>query len=370
MIKAPSERPLTTFLDGRGDLRALELLRVAAGPIVVAHLWPFLQRAGDGIVYSDRFYQPYVSWYPEITGDAYVALLWLAVGAAVALTIGAATRLAAGYTALFVAYNLFLSQTHFSHNRAFLVVMLIGLTLLPVGRRLSVDAWLRHRAGRPSSSEGALWPLMLMRFEVVAAFLLSGFSKLIDPDWWGGTVIGIRFADGRTIAEDSGVPDWILDIVATSEFHSVFAKFAVLTELAIGLGLVFRATRLAAIWVELAFHVAIEIMFDVQVFSYIAIAATVIWVTPRARDREISIGGATIGPRLLRRAVPWLDWTGRFRLVPAPAASTAITLTDRDGSAVHGGAAVRLALSRLPVTFWFVAPTRLIDALRQTRRAD
>ncbi len=367
MIKAPRDRPLTTFLDGRGDLRALELLRIAAGPIVIAHLWPFLQRAVDGVVYSDRFYQPYVSWYPEASSDVYVVLLWLAVGSAIALSLGAATRVAAAYTAGFVAYNLFLSQTHFHHNRAFLLVMLLGLALLPMGRRLSVDAWVRRHLGKPASSEGPLWPLLLMRFEVVAVFLVSGFSKLIDPDWWGGTVLRIRFADGRTQAEDLGVPDWLLDFVATSEFHAVFGKVAVLTELAIGLGLAFRATRLAALWLEVAFHVSIEAIFAVQVFSYAALAATVIWVTPSARDRTLALAGAARGTRLLQHTVRWLDWTGRMRLEKVAANGHAITLSDRDGSVVHGAAAVRLVLSRLPLTFWFVAPVRLIDVWRRAR---
>jgi hypothetical protein len=56
----------------------------------------------------------------------------------------------------------------------------------------------------------------------------------------------------------------------------------VLTELAIGLGLVFRRTRLGALWLEVGFHVAIEIIFSVQVFSYAALAAMVVWITPSA----------------------------------------------------------------------------------------
>ena len=51
-----------------------------------------------------------------------------------------------------------------------------------------------------------------MRFEVAAVFLVSGLSKLIDPDWWGGTVLGLRFLDGRAMAQEAGLPDWLLDV--------------------------------------------------------------------------------------------------------------------------------------------------------------
>ena len=174
----PHERPgvaqaLTRFLDGVGDLRQLELLRIAIGPIVILHLWPFLQRSLDGIAYSDRFFQPYVSWYPGAPREVYFVLLWLAVVSAVALSAGAATRLAAVYTAAFVAYNLFLSQLNFVHNRAFLCLLLVGLTLVPVGRRFSVDSLLRRHAGAPNlGSEGRLWPILLLRFEIVCVFVL------------------------------------------------------------------------------------------------------------------------------------------------------------------------------------------------------
>lgn len=362
---------VATFLDGCGDLRALELLRIAAGPIVILHLWPFLERSLDGIAYSDRFHQPYVAWYPEAPRELYFALLWLAVPAAVALSAGAATRFASGYLAAFVAYNLFLSQTHFVHNRAFLTIFLIGLAILPVGRRASVDAWRRQRRGQaPLSSVGRLWPILLLRFEVVMVFFASGWSKLIDPDWWNGTVLILRFADGREAAAARGVPDWLLDIIVTESFNSGFAKVAVLTELAIALGLIFRRTRLAALWIEVGFHVSIEVVFSVQVFSYIALAAMVIWVTPSALDREITLRGSTRGATLIGWAARWLDWTGRFTVTNAGEEGAAITLADRDGSKSNGGTAALAILTRLPATFWFAAPLHGLNlAHRRLRRA-
>ena len=62
-------RALTAFdeLLGRAvSMRALALLRVLAGPIVLLHLWPFLSDALEGRIYRDAFYEPYASWYPEL----------------------------------------------------------------------------------------------------------------------------------------------------------------------------------------------------------------------------------------------------------------------------------------------------------------
>jgi hypothetical protein len=46
-----------------------------------------------------------------------------------------------------------------------------------------------------------------------------------------------------------------------------------------------------------------------------------------------------------------LDWLARFRVEDG-----ALRVLDRDGRELRGGAAVRLVLARLPLTFFFVAP--------------
>ena len=80
-----------------------------------------------------------------------------------------------------------------------------------------------------------------------------------------------------------------------------------LTELAIGLGLVFRRTRLGALWLEVGFHVAIEIIFSVRVFSYAALAAMVVWITPSARDREVVLRGQSTHCLLYTSTLPTSD---------------------------------------------------------------
>ena len=349
-----------SWVDGIGSLRAVEMLRISAGPIVIAHLWPFLQDALDGVAYSDRFYEPYAAWYPEASAGIYLALLWLSVGAAVALTAGFLTRITSAYVAAFVTYNLFLSRTHFWHNRAFLVVMLAGMALLPLGRVMSIDGAVRRWRSRPQlSSDGRLWPLMLMRFEVVVVFLGSGVSKLVDADWWGGTVTRLRVVQWRGVAEDRGVPDWVLDLLATEGFHVWFAKVAVLTEIVIGLGLLHRRTRFGAIWVAVVFHISIEVVASVQVFSVVALAALVIWIVPSSEDRRVIVNPRVMGGRFVAFAVRRLDWTGRFGVVEEAAGNPPVALVDRAGVHMRGAAAARVILSRLPVTFMLAAPFNL-----------
>lgn len=348
-------------IDDTGDVRALSVLRILLGPIVLLHFESTIRLAADGIVYSDRFFLPYADWYPEAAPDLYRAMLVAAVVAAVAMSFGLLTRVATAYSAWFVGYHIFLSKTHFAHNRAFLLILLITVALVPTERHYSVDAWIRRRRSPGSTFDTAapLWPLWLVRFEVVAVYCASATSKLVDPDWWGGRMLRQRAIDQRSQALDEGAPAWMMDLLADGTFQWWFAKVAVLTEFVIGLGFLNRRTRLLAIWIAIPFHVSIQIGARVQVFSWAALAALVIWVTPRVRDRTLVVPP---GHRLIW-FVRYLDWFGRFETEHAAEVDGGgeATLDDRAGP--DGRRDVRrrsdatwTVLSRLPATFWFAAP--------------
>jgi len=348
------------------SMRALALLRVLAGPVVLLHLQPFLSDAFDGRIYRDAFYESYAAWYPELPDAVYVGLLCVAAAAAVAMSVGFLTRLATATTFAIVAYNLFLSTTHFHNNRAYLVIVLGLLAVAPCGRELSLDAWIRRRRGRPALDPSApAWPLWLLRFECAAIYGASGLSKLLDPDWFGGTVTWQRVV--RSQDQLDALPNWAVSLLTDRAFHTGAAKFVVLTELFIAAGLWWRGTRYAAVWVAVAFHVAIEWSASVQVFSYLAIAVLVIWAVPSTRDRVLRIDPTARRHRRLRSLVRGLDWLARFRVEPRPPGSR-LEIVDRDGTTSGGTAAVAFALSRLPLTAWFALPALLFPAVRRARR--
>jgi hypothetical protein len=351
------------------SMRALALLRVLAGPVVFLHLRPFLSDALDGRIYRDAFYEPYAAWYPEVPRAIYVGLLLLAAAAAVAMSLGLLTRLATTTSFVIVAYNLFLSTTHFHNNRAYLVIVLGLLAVAPCGRELSVDAWLRRRQGRPALDPSApAWPLWLLRFECAAIYGASGLSKLVDPDWFGGTVTWQRVVRARDRLDGWPLPDWAWSVLTDRSFHTGAAKMIVLTELFIALGLWWPRIRYAAVWVALVFHVAIEVSASVQVFSYLAIAVLVVWAVPSTRDRVLRIDPTARGQRRCGSVVRRLDWLARFRIEPAPPGSR-LEVVDRDGTTIRGAPALGLALSRLPLTAWFALPALLLPAVRRARRA-
>jgi hypothetical protein len=239
------------------------------------------------------------------------------------------------------------------------------LVVAPCGRELSLDAWIRRRRGRPALDTSApAWPLWLLRFECTAVYGASGLSKLLDPDWFGGTVTWQRVVRERDSLEAWPLPDWAVSALTDRGFHTGAAKFIVLTELFIALGLWWRGTRYAAVWVAVVFHLAIETSAAVQVFSYLGIAVLVIWAVPSTRDRVLRID---LGRRRWASVVRGLDWLARFRVEPAPPGSP-LEVVDRDGTTIRGTPAAAFVLSRLPLTAWFALPTLLLPAVRRARR--
>jgi uncharacterized membrane protein YphA (DoxX/SURF4 family) len=348
-------------------MRALALVRVLAGPAVLLHLQPFLSDGLGGRSYRDAFHEPYAPWYPELPETVYIGLLWLAAAAAIAMSIGLLTRLATLTTFAIVAYNLFLSTTHFHNNRAYLVIVLGVLALAPCGRELSVDAWVRRRRGRPAfQTRAPAWPLWLLRFECAAIYGASGLSKLLDPDWFGGTVTWQRVVRARDDLAEWPIPDWAVSLLTDRSFHTGAAKMIVLTELFIAAGLWWRGTRYAAVWVAVAFHISIEGSASVQIFSYLGITVLLVWSIPSTRDRVLRIDTTARRGRRWAAVVRRLDWLARFRVEPASPGSR-LAVVDRDGTTIRGAPAVAFALSRLPLTAWFALPALLLPAVRRAR---
>ena len=318
----------------RVGLRALHVLRVLTGPIVVLHLWPFLDDARHGRIYRDTFTEPYAAWYPHLPRDVYVGLLWLGVAGAVGMTLGSGrlARIATVVAFGVVTYNLFLSTTHYHHNRAYLVVVLAALAVTP------------------TAPDGPAWPLWLLRFEAAVVYGASGVSKLFDADWWGGTVTWDRVVrvEHRLVA-DTPLPGWAIDVLTSRDVHTVAAKGIVLTELFLAGGFWFRRSRYAAVWVAVVFHALIEVAASVQVFSYLAVAALVIWAVPSTGDRVVRTHHPTLAALVLR-----LDWLHRFRVERG----AELEVVDRDGTVLRGRTAAALLFSRLPLTAWFALPAR------------
>ncbi len=271
------------------ETRSLAVVRALVGAVAVLHLWPIAYDGLRGETYHDRFHQPYADWLPQLGPRLFTSLLVVGTVSAVSMSVGYRTRTASALTFGVVAYHLAMSTTHMHNNRAYLVAVLAILAMAPTGRVLSADAWRAGRAGRPLDPLAPAWPIWLLRFECALVYGASGFSKLIDRDWFGGTVTWGRVAAQEAMVRASVLPDVVADLVLDRSFHSIAAKAIVATELFIAGGLWWRRTRMWAVAAAVLFHLMIEVSAEVQIFSYLGVAVLVVWADPSMRSYRWSV---------------------------------------------------------------------------------
>ena len=88
-------------------------------------------------------------------------------------------------------------------------------------RRLHTPRWISQGGGRRLA-------LTVLRAEIALVYLASGFSKLIDSDWWGGTVTRLRIV--ANLEHLQSLPDAVVDLLLDPGFHTWAAKVTILTE--------------------------------------------------------------------------------------------------------------------------------------------
>jgi hypothetical protein len=272
--------------------RSIAIVRIGVGLIACWHLRPIAVDAVHGHTFHDHFHHPFFSALPVVPPPLFTVMVVAGTIAALTMSVGLFARASAAVTTLAVGYHLLVSTTHFHNNRAYLFAVLLCLSFAPCGRTWSLDAWWRTRWRRrrgldPTPETMAAWPLWLLRFESSLVYAASGFSKLIDPDWFGGTVTWGRVVTKEAMLRSSVLPEFVQDILLDRSFHTVAAKLIVATELFIAGGLWWRRTRVAAIAVAIAFHVSIELSASVETFSYLAIVVLFVWADPDLRWRPL-----------------------------------------------------------------------------------
>lgn len=189
------------------DPTHLSLLRIATGMMLV------YTHAVWGLALTD-FFGPY-SWLdPEVVQEIqsgrpllsfwwYVpagweaVVHWTAVSVLVCFMVGFLTPVTK-----ILAFLIAISYAHRSPTALFGLdqincMLTLYLALGPCGARLSVDAWLRRKRGKPliEKSTAANLSLRLIQLQMCAIYFYAGLSKLKGEFWWNGEAMWMAFGN-------------------------------------------------------------------------------------------------------------------------------------------------------------------------------
>lgn len=356
---------LARFRDDVEDGYVLGPVRAAVGVLLG---WQALSAAEELArigYFGDTFHLPMI---PEalVPGHrAYAVLLAARVCLAVMVTIGVWARPALAASAAIGLWLLLCDRNQFHHDRHSLFCYALLLALTPCDR-----SW---RASDPAVlvRSGPWWGVYLTRFQVAFVYLASGGSKLLDPDWRDGLVLGDHIARHAHLATARGVPRSIVDALAEPHVSSALAKLAISTELFLCVALWFRPARIFALWWGLWFHVAIQVTSKVETFALLTVAMYGVFVTPDYRARRLQFDPSRFWGRLAGSVVPLLDWFARYRVEPwepDDQRGHSVVLVCRDGERVTGVRALAMIARCVPLLFPLWAPAALVASF--TRGGD
>ena len=342
--------------DETGDTHALGLLRAFLGLLLLRQAVVEVEELRTFGYFGDAFHLPFVPEPLVPSARVYALLLGVEGTLAFAVMLGVRARVALFGCTLIGFYLLLCDRLQFHNNHYALLCFGFLLSFSPCDRTFTI--------GRKTKRDGPLWAQRLMQLQLSIVYLASGVSKLLDPDWRGGLVLGTRFVRDAHNAIDHGVPRAIVDFVVRPDVAAAISKLAIATELFLAIGLFVPRTRLFALWWGVMFHVAIELTNKVQIFTWLTLSLYALHALPGNRTRKVQYDPSRVGARSMAGVVWSLDWLARFELVERPGRWTVV---DRDGAAKQGLAAIALIARCLPISFPIGLPMWLVFGARAER---
>ena len=357
---------LARFRDEIADGTPLGPVRAAVGALLGFHALAAAEELAKVGYFGDTFHVPMLPDVLVPSHRVYAIVLAARVCLAVMAVLGVGARPALAGSAVLGMWLLLCDRNQFHHNRYSLFCYAALLALTPCDR-----SW---RASSPIvlvSRRGPMWAVRLVQLQVSIVYLASGSSKLVDPDWQAGLVLGDRVARYAHVAVALGVPRAVIDVLARPDITSAVAKLAIMTELFLCMALWLRPTRIIAIWWGLWFHIVIQVTSKVETFSILAIVMYGVFVTPDHRVRKLRFDPSRFWGRMTAIFVPLLDWFGRFQVEPWEPdhhRGHSVVVVRRDGEPVTGVRAFAMLARCLPALFPIWAPVALLASF--TRRGD
>ena len=228
-------------------------------------------------------------------------VFWVALLAAICLTIGLFTRVSA--VAVFLCLTSVDQRNVFilHGGDTFLRVAGFFLMFAPAGAAFSIDRWLCVRKGKPDPELQPIrpWAQRMIQFELCILYFMSFWWKSLGEPWVDGTALSyvIQLDEMRRFP----LPQWLLQPMVLK----LGSWFTLALELALGTVIWIKEFRYPLLLLGIMFHLGIEYSLNVPLFQWDVLSAYVLFVDPtdilRVRDRVVNLFAARsrqIEPRL------------------------------------------------------------------------
>ena len=352
---------LRRWLLEEDDAYVVSLVRAVLGVLLLFSALREAPRIGRETYFADVFHLPMLPEALVPGRPLFTVLLVTQVGLAALVTVGWFARPSLLATAVIGLYLLGCDRLAYHNNRYALLLFALLIAFSPCDRAF---VW-RRRARTAEERRGPLWAARLAQVQMSIIYLASGGSKLLDPDWREGRVIGDRLIRSTSLAVAKGVPPAVMEVLADPVLSSALAKLAILTELFLAIALFGRRTRAFALWWGVMFHLTIEATSQVELFTWLSLAVYALFAAPTLRERAILYEPDHRWGRLLAGIVRRTDWLSRFeiRSDAAAVAGRGFLVIERDGSRAAGLLGCARIARAIPLLFPLSVPLSAVARL-------
>lgn len=263
------------------DIASIVFFRIAFGLLMAWHVWMFFTEHR----LAGYFLEPHLlfkycgfAWVHPWPGNGlYIHKASMTVFA-LFIAVGFIYRASAALFLLSYLYFFLLDEARYQNHEYLICLFSFLLIFVPAHRAFSVDATIRRKSRSQTAPAWALW---LLRGQMAVVYFYGGVAK-ISPDWLRGEPMRWVMAHH---------PDFpIIGRFFTQEWAVHTMSYgALLLDLFIVPLLLWRRTRIAAFCVVTLFHLMNARLFSIDVFPWLAITTTTLFLSPDWPRRLVSI---------------------------------------------------------------------------------
>jgi Vitamin K-dependent gamma-carboxylase len=260
----------TDFFTKQRPIATLAIFRIAFGAALFLSTVRFMLKGWVSDFYlKPRYHFPFFGfeWLHPLTPSLMYAVYLIMAIAALFICIGFYYRLAAVVFFLSFFYTEMLDKTYYLNHYYLVSIVSFLLILVPANRYLSIDVWRRPLM---RSTHVPAWTIVIFRFQLCIVYFFAGLSKLTH-DW---------------LFEALPLKIWLqaktdIPIIGPLFHHHwvayLFSWFGALFDLFIPFFLLNKQTRLPAYIIVVIFHTMTAVLFQIGMFPYFMITATLIF---------------------------------------------------------------------------------------------
>lgn len=214
-------------------------------------------------------------WLPEPSALGYYAIFGIMALSALGIALGAAYRLSAITFFLSFTYIELIDITYYLNHYYFVSLVALVLIFLPANRKYSLDVLMGWT--KPTDHVRA-WNINLIKFQLGLVYFLAGVAK-INADW---------LLEAMPLALWLPAQDHLPIIGPLFGFKATAYAFSwagMLYDLSVPFLLLWSRTRVLAYGAVIVFHMLTWSLFQIGMFPFIMIGATLIFFSAKWHER-------------------------------------------------------------------------------------